>query len=103
MKALKLIDLFCGTGGFSKGFEQAGNARYETLLGVDILPVSVRTFSLNHTDALAISGDIRRLRCDDLQERLKLKRGELDLIIGGPPCQVPGLFIHSPVPFLCRG
>ena len=87
MKALKLIDLFCGTGGFSKGFEQAGNARYETLLGVDILPVSVRTFSLNHTDALAISGDIRRLRCDDLQERLKLKRGELDLIIGGPPCQ----------------
>lgn len=87
MKALKLFDLFCGTGGFSKGFEKANNARYQTLLGVDILSVSVKTFSLNHPNALAIPGDIRRLRCDDLQERLKLKPGELDLIIGGPPCQ----------------
>ena len=87
MKALKLFDLFCGTGGFSKGFEKSANARYQTLLGVDILPVSVKTFSLNHPAALAITNDIRRLRCDDLQERLKLKPGELDLIIGGPPCQ----------------
>ncbi len=87
MKAFKLFDLFCGTGGFSKGFEKSANARYQTLLGVDILPVSVKTFSLNHPAALAIPGDIRRLRCDDLQERLKLKPGELDLIIGGPPCQ----------------
>lgn len=87
MKALKLFDLFCGTGGFSKGFEKAGNARYETLLGVDILPVSVQTFRLNHPAALAIPADIRRLRCDVLQGQLKLRRGELDLIIGGPPCQ----------------
>ncbi len=87
MKTFKLFDLFCGTGGFSKGFERAGNAKYETLFGVDILPISVRTFSLNHPGALAISGDIRRLHCHEIQERLKLKPGELDLIIGGPPCQ----------------
>jgi DNA (cytosine-5)-methyltransferase 1 len=54
---------------------------------VDILPVSVRTFSLNHPGALALMGDIRRLHCADLQERLNLGPGELDLIIGGPPCQ----------------
>lgn len=87
MKPLKLFDLFCGTGGFSKGFEKAENAAYQTLLGVDILPVSVRTFNLNHPKALAITGDIRRLHCSDLQERLELEPGELDLIIGGPPCQ----------------
>jgi DNA (cytosine-5)-methyltransferase 1 len=87
MKAFKLFDLFCGTGGFSKGFEKSEKARYQTLLGVDILPVAVKTFSLNHPAALAIPDDIRRLRCDVLQERLKLKPGELDLIIGGPPCQ----------------
>jgi DNA (cytosine-5)-methyltransferase 1 len=87
MKTLKLFDLFCGTGGFSKGFEKSENAQYQTLLGVDILPVSVKTFRLNHPAALAIPGDIRRLRCDDVQDRLQLKPGELDLIIGGPPCQ----------------
>lgn len=87
MKAFKLFDLFCGTGGFSKGFEKSDNASYQTLLGVDILPVSVKTFNLNHPAALAVTNDIRRLRCDDLQERLKLKPGKLDLIIGGPPCQ----------------
>lgn len=87
MKALKLFDLFCGTGGFSRGFEKSANARYETLLGVDILPVAVNTFGLNHPKAKVIAGDIRKLRCDDIQAQLKLKRGELDLIIGGPPCQ----------------
>ncbi len=87
MKVFKLFDLFCGTGGFSRGFEKATAARFETLLGVDLLPVAVRTFGLNHPGALALAGDIRRLRCDEIQERLKLKRGELDLIIGGPPCQ----------------
>lgn len=87
MKTFKLFDLFCGTGGFSKGFEKADNARYQTLLGVDILPVSVKTFSLNHPAALALTRDIRRLRCDELQDRLNLKPGALDLIIGGPPCQ----------------
>ena len=87
MKTLKLFDLFCGTGGFSRGFEKSGNVRYETVLGVDVLPVAARTFSLNHGGALAVTGDIRRLRCDEIQERLRLKRGEVDLIIGGPPCQ----------------
>ncbi len=87
MKTLKLFDLFCGTGGFSKGFEKARNAHYQTLLGIDLLPVSVKTFNLNHPAALAVQNDIRRLRCDDLQNRLRLKPGELDLIVGGPPCQ----------------
>lgn len=87
MTALKVLDLFCGTGGFSKGFESAESARYQTLLGVDILPVSVRTFSLNHPQALAIPSDIRRLHCEDIRERLGLRPGEVDLIIGGPPCQ----------------
>lgn len=87
MKALKLFDLFCGTGGFSKGFAESVNSRYETLLGVDVLPMSIETFRLNHPQAQALSADIRRLHCDEIQARLKLKRGELDLIIGGPPCQ----------------
>jgi len=84
---LKIFDLFCGTGGFSRGFEKAASASYQTLLGVDVLPMSVKTFQLNHPAALGLTADIRKLRCDEIQQQLKLKPGELDVIIGGPPCQ----------------
>lgn len=84
---MKVFDLFCGTGGFSKGFEKSRNADYEAVFGVDHLPNSVKTFRLNHARALGISDDIRKIRCEDVRNALKLRRGELALIIGGPPCQ----------------
>jgi DNA (cytosine-5)-methyltransferase 1 len=83
----KIFDLFCGPGGFSKGFENSERATFETILGVDILPMSVKTFSLNHPDALAIAEDIRKLSCEDLRERLNVKPGDIGVIAGGPPCQ----------------
>jgi DNA (cytosine-5)-methyltransferase 1 len=83
----KVFDLFCGTGGFSKGFEKSRIGGYETIFGIDLLPASIETFRLNHPSALALAGDIRKIHCLDVMERLRLKRGQLDLIIGGPPCQ----------------
>jgi len=79
------MDLFCGTGGFSKGFENAGS--YRVIYGIDVLPDSVETFKLNHPDALAIKGDIRRVRRSEIMSKLPVQRDEVDLIIGGPPCQ----------------
>ena len=84
---MKIFDLFCGTGGFSKGFEKFRNADYETVFGIDLLPKSVETFRLNHPDATGLCEDIRKVRCEDLRSKLKIRRGELGLIIGGPPCQ----------------
>lgn len=84
---MKIMDLFCGTGGFSNGFEKSRNAKYETIFGIDILPKSVETFRLNHPRALGMCGDIRNIRCEELSSRLNIRRGQLDLIIGGPPCQ----------------
>ena len=83
----QIFDLFCGTGGFSKGFENAMNRRFATILGIDILSVSLETFKRNHPHALAFNGDIRKIRRTDIAEKLKLKKGQLDVIIGGPPCQ----------------
>jgi DNA (cytosine-5)-methyltransferase 1 len=83
----KVFDLFCGTGGFSKGFENACNKPYEIVFGIDLLPMSVKTFGTNHPSAFALQEDIRKVRCKDLMEKLRLKRAQLDLIIGGPPCQ----------------
>ncbi|MGN7187740.1 DNA cytosine methyltransferase [Microbacterium enclense] len=82
---LKVMDLFCGTGGFSKGFENSFG--FEVVHGIDVLPTSVETFRANHPGALAVSGDIRKVRRTEISERTGLKRGDVDVIIGGPPCQ----------------
>lgn len=84
---MKIFDLFCGTGGFSKGFEKARNANYKVIFGLDILKPSVKTFTLNHKDAIGLSEDIRKVRKKDISEKLKISEDDIDLIIGGPPCQ----------------
>jgi DNA (cytosine-5)-methyltransferase 1 len=81
-----VFDLFCGTGGFSYGIESS-NLGFETKLGIDILPVAVRTFQANRPRALGLAGDIRKMRRSEIASSLKLKRGQVDVIVGGPPCQ----------------
>lgn len=81
----KVMDLFCGTGGFSKGFENAGE--FEVVHGIDVLSVAVETFKANHPDAFAVADDIRKVRRSEVAEATGLRRGDVDVIIGGPPCQ----------------
>ena len=45
---MNVIDLFCGAGGLSYGFEQAG---FKTVLGVDINPFALETFNKNHSNS----------------------------------------------------
>ena len=85
MASLKVMDLFCGTGGFSKGFENAGS--FEVAFGIDALPVAVDTFRLNHHRAVALGADIRDVKLDAVSHQTGLTRGDVDVIVGGPPCQ----------------
>lgn len=73
MQILKVIDLFCGAGGFSEGFKQAG---FDIILGIDIWRVALKSFKRNH-GCDVLQADIRNI------ERLP----ECDVIIGSPPCQ----------------
>ena len=84
---MKVFDLFCGTGGFSKGLENSGGRRFEVSFGVDILPTSVETFKLNHGSAIGINKDLREVRRHLVEEVTKVKKGMLDVLVGGPPCQ----------------
>jgi DNA (cytosine-5)-methyltransferase 1 len=82
-----VFDLFCGTGGFAYGFGLACPGGVETRLGIDILEASLRTFAANHVQAAVLRSDIRRLSCEDIADRTGMKRGDVDIVIGGPPCQ----------------
>lgn len=82
-----IFDLFCGTGGFSAGFESSMPDTFTTRFGVDILPIALETFKANHPDAETICGDIRKLSCKEVENITGLRPGDVSVIMGGPPCQ----------------
>lgn len=84
MKSYKVIDLFCGCGGFSKGFEEAG---YEVCFGIDMWKDATVTYKHNFPNATVLNEDITNVNGDIILKKANLKQGEVDVIIGGPPCQ----------------
>lgn len=77
----RVLDIFCGAGGLSFGFEQSGG--FTTACGIDLLPDRIETFVANHEYATGIAGD---LRAYSLRELRRLT-GDVDVVVGGPPCQ----------------
>ena len=82
MKNNCIIDLFCGCGGLSKGFEMAG---FEVCYAVDMWQDAIRTFNYNHKSPVAKCEDIHNLTPDALTQ-LKEKYNIVG-VVGGPPCQ----------------
>lgn len=81
--SLNVLDLFCGCGGLSKGFEEAG---YNILIGVDFEQSALNTFNYNHKTAKGVRLDLSKTDSFDEIDSLLGER-TLDVIIGGPPCQ----------------
>ena len=93
MKKFNVIDLFCGAGGLSCGFERAG---YNILLGIDNDKKALETFELNHNGAKSICGDITHISyIEDIKPLIG--NADVDVIIGGPPCQ--GMSLSGPRKF----
>ena len=78
----KVIDLFCGCGGLSEGFEDAG---FFVVSGNDIDKNMMGSFEINHPKAKAIYGDITKISTDQLLAGKS--KEDISLVIGGPPCQ----------------
>ena len=92
MQSPKCIDLFCGAGGLTEGFRQAG---FETLFANDIDANALETFALNHpTTPLIYHGAVEQIQPRKILRSLGLRKGELDVLVGGPPCQ--GFSINAP-------
>ena len=81
---LKVIDLFCGCGGFSYGFQQGG---FEVVFGVDIWADATKTFAHNFPNAHTLTEDILDINAEFILDKANLAEAEVDVIIGGPPCQ----------------
>lgn len=76
------IDLFSGCGGMSLGFERAG---FSNLIAIDNWKDALVTYAYNRPGANTLCADLLTLKPSDVEDRIGGKN--VDVIIGGPPCQ----------------
>src|SRR5687768_11453126 len=86
------VSTFSGAMGLDIGLERSG--RFRTLAAVDHDPAACRTIELNRdagrtaNERLRVyEGDIAEIDPVQIMSDLQLQPGELDLLVGGPPCQ----------------
>lgn len=79
----KVLDLFCGCGGISLGFKLAG---CEIFGGIDINQDAINTFKHNFPESQAKCIDLASINNDEIHKIFENIQ-EVDIIIGGPPCQ----------------
>lgn len=80
---MTLVDFFCGAGGLSLGFLQEG---FNVKLANDIEDVCIQTYKYNHPELPSnrlIQGDIKQI-VDNIEDFID---GDIDIVVGGPPCQ----------------
>ncbi len=90
-KRYTAIDLFCGAGGLTLGARMAG---FRVLFGVDVDPWACQTYEANNPGVECYRVDIAALDPSKLRRKLGLEPSELDLLLGGPPCE--GFSIYAP-------
>ncbi len=83
IKVKNVLDLFCGAGGLSKGFEWA---KYRIVAANDNFKAACETYKENHKKTLLIEGSILNDAVKGQILRIA-KKNKVDIIIGGPPCQ----------------
>ena len=83
MNKYNVLDLFCGCGGLSNGFENAG---FNVILGVDNDSAALNTFEKNHKNSKTLNGDLSAPETFGVIEKI-IDGQSVDIIVGGPPCQ----------------
>ncbi len=78
------IELFAGAGGLALGIEKAG---FDTIGLIEFNKEAADTLRTNRPEWRVVNEDIANISCLDLEEYFSIKKGELDLLSGGAPCQ----------------
>lgn len=79
--AMKLVELFCGTGGFSHGAHLAG---FEVAAAYDLDPILTSSYPINFPDTKILHRDVSVLTGAEIKQDIG---GEVFGLFGGPPCQ----------------
>jgi len=91
-RILTCADLFAGAGGLAVGFELAG---FRTAFFNEVDPAAAATFTANFPRATPFVCPIEDLTADQIIEQTEINGHDLDVMIGGPPCQ--GFSINAPI------
>lgn len=92
VRTLYTVDLFAGAGGLSLGFQEAG---FHPLAANDFDASAGETFAANFPESPFIAGPIEQVSGRQLLGTAGLKPGDLDALLGGPPCQAFSVYNHQ--------
>lgn len=81
IKTYNIIDLFSGAGGLSLGFKQTG--KINIVAAAENNPNARKTYKRNFAEVKRLYPDVRTIDYNELKEAV----GQVDIVIGGPPCQ----------------
>lgn len=87
------IDLFCGAGGFAKGFEMTD--KFQCIGGIDNKKAAIETHKLNFPSSVSICEDIRKISPSEFDTLIGNKK--VDVVIGGPPCPTFSTIGHAKI------
>ena len=79
-----MVDLFSGVGGLSCGFMMKN---YDPIFANDFDLEIGNSYKHNHPNVRFYPGDISELNFNEIKKECDVKPGEIDVIVGGPPCQ----------------
>ena len=82
MSSLNYVDLFCGVGGFSSGFEDEG---FKNIFSLDNNYTFCETYKENFPEHKLIIKNIEDVTKEEISKYIS--KNKIDVIIGGPPCQ----------------
>jgi DNA (cytosine-5)-methyltransferase 1 len=100
IKAPTVLDLFCGAGGMSLGFQ---NADCVILGGIDNNPHAIKTHHKNFPNSNLSKLEFKAQDIGSIELiDLPIKTGEVDILIGGPPCQVFSVVGIGKMKSLCK-
>lgn len=79
-----LIDLYCGVGGLSLGAARAG---FRVAAAIDNDPIAMDSHRKNYPSTRHLTKDVSKLNGEAVLKLADLRKGQLDGLVGGPPCQ----------------